>query len=123
MANFFIILDGGDNNPMDQTGAKNRLQQGISGKRKTNIGQALNDVADGNGNATGAYEFNGQAVLHASAGQRDVSSATLFYILEQDGDLATIFAMGEHVTNTTYKVTDFGQPGTPFQLKKSITLS
>jgi hypothetical protein len=121
MAHIFFILDGEGDDPMDQEGAKARLQQGIQGKRKTNIGQALNDVANGNGSATGTHRFNGQPVLHASAVQVGVSSATLFWILEEDGDVARIFAMGEHVNNTNYKITDFGQSGA-FKKNKTISL-
>ncbi|WP_433521603.1 hypothetical protein ACQPZ2_30435 [Nocardia pseudovaccinii] len=98
--------------------------RGLS-QRKANLTQALNDVFNNGGKATGPYTFNNNPVWHASAG-REGSSCTLFYYKTTDGD-AKLFAMGEHVAGprgvTKYRITIYGQKDDPnFALNKVISI-
>jgi hypothetical protein len=86
----------------------------------TNLSQALNQAFDGNGKATGDYRFQGQPVLHASAGKPGVSSVTLFYYVSSD--VLYLFAMGQHESSSSYKITDFGPNTGDFRLGKTIPL-
>ncbi|GHC38740.1 hypothetical protein [Streptomyces cinnamoneus] len=82
--------------------------------------QALNQAFDGGGKPTGAYKFKNRPVLHASSGNGQ-RSATLFYYSE-DSRL-TLFAIGEHKTNASYKITVYGQRGTDFAEGKIVSLN
>jgi hypothetical protein len=108
--------------PMLQAQAKNYLAN-VAPNNVTNLSQALNQAFDGNGNATGAYLFNNQPVLHASAGKKGKSSLTLFYYM--NGETIMLFAMGEHqdTDNASYELSFYGQPApSPYCLGAKITL-
>jgi hypothetical protein len=91
--------------------------------RLANLKQSMNDISTGKGKATGSYTYNRASVWHASSGN-GAKSVTLFYTMA--GSTASIFAMGEHAEGnanvTKYTVSDYGQTGTDFALKKTIAI-
>lgn len=98
----------------------NVINEAQMNNRRANLSQTLNDVfTEGKGKATAAYRYGGQPVIHASSGNGQVS-ATLFWIMI--GSTARIFAMGEHDTSTSYKVSVWGQAGTDFAEGRTIRL-
>ncbi|MFB6457943.1 hypothetical protein ACE38W_21915 [Chitinophaga sp. Hz27] len=111
---------------VNQTGEMNQfemqaeLKTYIDRELYANLSQALNDVADGRGSATGSKTFNGYPVLHASAGKIGRSSITLFWY-EKDRN-HYIIAMGEHANSTTYDLTHYGQIEGDFRLNNRITI-
>lgn len=122
MANQIIIIksDGTPTNPMDQAQAEKYLGNLIEANRIANLKQSLNDVTGGKGKPTGNYTFNNQPVLHASSGVQGVKSVSLFFY-NQGGD-HYIIAMGEHTADSTYKLTDYGQPTGEFRKNATITI-
>ena len=64
--------------------------------------------------------YDGHATLHASAGKEGVSSVTLFYYTL--GVTLYLFAMGEHSTSSSYKISDFGPSTGSFQYNKTVQL-
>jgi hypothetical protein len=97
----------------------NVINEAGMNNRRANLSQALNDVFNGNGKPTGAYLYKGKPVIHASSGNGQVS-ASLFWTMV--GSQASIFAMGEHVTSTSYKIVVFGQKDTDFAADRTIRL-
>ncbi|MEU1309031.1 hypothetical protein ABZ419_09045 [Streptomyces cinnamoneus] len=87
--------------------------------REANLKQALNQAFDGNGKPTGAYKYKDHSVLHASSGNGQ-TSITLFYYSEPSK--LTLFAIGEHETSRSYKITVYGQKGTDFAQGKTVIL-
>ena len=79
------------------------------GSKITNLSQALNDISNGAGKASGSYRFRNQPVLHASAGQLGVSSVTLLFY--RQGQHSYIFAMGSHKGASSYVLDGYGQTG------------
>ncbi|MFI9306597.1 hypothetical protein [Streptomyces triculaminicus] len=88
--------------------------------KQAHLKQALNQAFDGGGKATGAYKFKNHPVLHASSGNGQ-TSATLFYYSE--ASTLTLFAIGEHKTSSSYKITVYGQKGTDFAQGKTMSLN
>ncbi|MFI9235577.1 hypothetical protein [Streptomyces sp. NPDC053079] len=85
--------------------------------------QALNQAFDGGGKATGSYKYKNRPVLHASSGNGQ-RSATLFYYSEDSTDSTLrLFAIGEHKTSSSYKITVYGQKGTDFAQGKTVSLN
>lgn len=122
MPNQIVIIksDGTPTQPMDQPQAESYLGNLIEANRLANLKQALNDVTGGKGKATGAYQFNGNPVLHASSGTTGVKSVSLFFYDANTNHY--VIAMGEHTSSTTYKLTDYGQPSGDFAKNKTISL-
>jgi hypothetical protein len=122
-----IILkkDGGGpvDGPMPQDRVEAYLTPIVSDNRAANLKQSLNDITSGKGNPTGPYTFTGARVWHASSGNY-AKSVTVFYTMA--GSIASIFAVGEHTEGTPnvtkYLVSDYGQAGTDFALKKTIAI-
>ena len=104
---------------MEQTQTQNYLINLLTKNRHANLKQALNDVFSGKGKPSGAHKQDNQPVLHASSGNMQ-TSVTLFYYMT--GGQATIFAMGEHRTSDSYKVSDYGQPTGTFVEGATVTL-
>ena len=114
---------GGQTLPLHQEQAKKYLANILgsnAGTRLTNLSQALNQAFGGSGKACGALQFNGNAPLHASAGVVGVSSVTVFYY-ETAGTLYC-FAMGEHVSSSSYKISDFGPNNGSFKSGTTVIL-
>jgi hypothetical protein len=127
MASSMIVIKtaaygGGQTSQMNQETAKtylgNLLQKGSS--RVTNLSQALNQAFNGQGKSCGTNMYEGHASLHASAGKEGVSSVTLFYY--ELGMTLYCFAMGEHATSSSYKISDFGPATGNFQYNKTVQL-
>ncbi|MDF8328236.1 hypothetical protein P5G63_06885 [Aeromonas salmonicida] len=116
-----IIIDGNGHalDPMEQREAEQYLIDYLEKNLHANLKQCLNDVTGGKGKATGAYQYNGHAVLHASSGNVQ-KSVSLFYY--DDGGNHHIIAMGEHKTATSYKLNFYGQPAGDFKYKATIIL-
>lgn len=121
MANQFIIIkkDGIPTTPMAQAQAESYLGNLIEANRLANLKQALNDVANGKGKATGNRKFNNIPVLHASSGVMGVKSLSLFFY-DNNRD-HYIVAMGKHVAASSYTLSDYGQPSGDF--KNGITFT
>jgi hypothetical protein len=126
MPSEFVILkrDGTPTVPsMKQTQAENYLSRLITMNRVASLKQALNDISGNGGKATNAYKHNGVAVKHASSGDGQ-QSVSLFYTVA--GNVATIIAMGEHLTlpypQVRYKLSDYGQPNGDFKSGATIIL-
>ena len=114
---------GGQTLPMQQEQAKKYLGNILgsnAGTRLTNLSQALNQAFGGQGKACGNLAYNGIAPLHASAGKQGVSSVTLFYY-ELAGTLYC-FAMGEHASSSSYKISDFGPNNGSFKSGTTVIL-
>ena len=123
MANQFIIIksDGTPTSPpMGQAQAESYLGNLINKDRVANLKQALNDVADGKGKATGNRKYNNIPVLHASSGITGVKSVSLFFYDNNKDHY--IVAMGEHVTSNSYKLSDYGQPSGDFKAGITFTI-
>ncbi|MFB6457941.1 hypothetical protein ACE38W_21905 [Chitinophaga sp. Hz27] len=122
MANQIVIIksDGTSTQPMNQAQAESYLGNLITADRIANLKQALNDVTGGKGKPTGKYKFNNFPVLHASSGVIGVKSVSLFFY--DNGGNHHIFAMGEHVAASSYKLTDYGQPAGDFKKNATITI-
>ncbi|MEO9384367.1 hypothetical protein [Chromobacterium phragmitis] len=123
MTDKIIIIksNGEPTTAMDQPQAEEYLGNPklITRNRLANLKQALNDVTSGKGKATGTYRFNGHPVLHASSGNGEKSVSLFFY--DENGD-HYIIAMGEHVSSTSYTLSDYGQPDGPFRENATIAL-
>ena len=111
--------NGGQTTVMQQPQVESYLGNLVGNNRTASLKQAINDVFNANGKATGAYTFNNAAVWHASSGNGQQSVSVFFRIT---GAQAELFAMGAHATTTSYKITDFGQAGTDFAEGKTISL-
>ena len=115
-----VKADGaGETTGMRQPQAETYLTNLINANRHANLKQAMNDVFSGKGKTSGSHKFENSPVWHASSGNGE-KSVTLFYTMS--GDTAKIFAMGEHATESSYRISDFGQRGTPFQSGRTISL-
>lgn len=129
MATNMIIIKtaqhgGGQTNPMPQEQAKNYLGNILganAGSRLTNLSQALNQAFGDQGKSNGTLTYQGRQTMHASAGVVGVSSVTLFYYAQ--GSTLYLFAMGEHSSSNSYKVSDFGPNDGPFKQGKTVLLN
>lgn len=126
MPSDFVILrkDGTPTAPtMKQAQVENYLVKLINLNRLASLKQALNDISGNGGKATNAYKHNGIPVKHASSGDGQ-QSVSLFYTVA--GNVATIIAMGEHITlpypMVRYKLSDYGQPMGDFKSGATIIL-
>ena len=86
--------------------------------RTANAKQALNQLFNGDGKATGTYLYLGLPVWHASSGNGQ-KSVSLFYIVQ--GVTAQIVAVGEHRTSTSYDI-EWGRSSGSFKAGATITL-
>ena len=68
----------------------------------------LNDIFDGKGKDTGGKMFQGNRVLHASAG-KNISKKSITTFFYEDSDTAYIIAIGQHIDDTSYKLNVYGQ--------------
>lgn len=89
--------------------------------RTANAKQAITQMFDGNGKATGSYTYGGLPIWHASAGKPDRSSVSLFYTMQ--GTVAQVVAIGEHVTSKSYSLCDWGRTSGPFKKGAKISLT
>ncbi|MFD0396875.1 hypothetical protein ACFVHI_02160 [Kitasatospora sp. NPDC127121] len=109
-----IKTDGTQTTPMRQPQAEsylvNVLNEAGMGNRLANLKQSLNQAFNGQGKPTGSYQFRGKPVLHASSGNGQQSVTLFFYA---DGSKLMLFAMGEHVSSTQYRISIYGQQGDP----------
>ncbi|MCA6091873.1 hypothetical protein LE181_06795 [Streptomyces sp. SCA3-4] len=117
--------DGGaPTRPMSQMQAQAYLLGVLKAQRMLDkevpLKQALNQAFNGAGKPTGAYRYKNRPVLHASSGNGQ-QSATLFYYSE--AGTMTLFAIGEHKTSTSYKISVYGQKGTDFAEGRTISLN
>jgi hypothetical protein len=118
-----VKRDGtGQTGQMDQATTQTYLRNVLDdANRNASLGQCLNDVFNGSGKATGAYQFANLAVWHASSGAVGAANGvTLFWTMT--GTVASIFAMGRHSGPTAYRIDVYGQAGTPFALGATINL-
>jgi|HubBroStandDraft_5_1064220.scaffolds.fasta_scaffold15349_3 hypothetical protein len=100
-----------------QTGVTELIVDIVDAANRTaNAKQALNQMFDGNGKATGAYQYGGLPVWHASSGNGQ-QSVCLFYTM--NGFTAQVLAIGEHKTSTSYKL-EWGP--TPGAFSKNATI-
>ena len=89
-----------------------------SPNRTANAKQAINQMFDGNGKATGKYTYLNLPVWHASSGNGQ-KSVSLFYTLF--GPTAQVVAIGEHKTSSSYTI-EHGPADTLFAAGKLISL-
>jgi hypothetical protein len=89
-----------------------------SANRTANAKQALNQMFDGNGKATGAHTYGGLPVWHASSGNGQ-KSVCLFYTIQ--GITAQIVAIGEHVTGNSYSL-EWGRTTGSFKANSTLTI-
>lgn len=118
-----IKSDGTQTSPMRQPQAQSYLENVLNeagmGNRLANLKQSLNQAFDGQGKPTGSHKFNNQPVLHASSGNGQQSVTLFFYA---NGSKLMLFAMGEHVSSTQYRISIYGQQGTDFAKGKVISV-
>ncbi len=120
MAIVIIKSDGKETpNKMPQHQAEVYLGNLIFNDRIANLKQCMNDVTGGRGKATAAFTFKGKSVLHASSGNGEKSITLFFYSTDTD---QYIFAMGEHVDATTYRISVYGQPEGTFRKGRTLQL-
>ncbi|NIG56106.1 hypothetical protein [Chitinophaga sp. Cy-1792] len=131
MADMFILIknDNQYSAPMDQMAMQTELRKYIDKESYPNLSQSLNDVADGKGKATQPYTYPdgtvNMPVLHASSGKigADASISLFWYDKARGKDKDHyIIAMGEHTTNTTYKLVHYGQSTGQFKLGAKISI-
>ena len=133
MASFVVIVEPrGHTQPMLQANAFEYLCA-IVGCRdgdpeRPNLSQALNDVfsnprpAGTEGKFNGRdFLYNGNQTRHASAGVPGGTSVTLFFYVLRG--TAYIFAVGEHVGQSSYRISHFGQPVGAFRMNALIDVA
>lgn len=102
-----------------QAGAESLLVDIVnSANRTANAKQAMNQMFDGNGKATGPHSYQGLPVWHASSGNGQ-KSVSLFYTMS--GMTAQIVAVGEHKTGNTYNI-ESGRTSGIFKTGVTLTL-
>ncbi len=118
---------GTDTPAMDQDNFVRYLQKAcdIANAERGDMLKAIQKMFQGNGSATGAYQYRGEPVWHASSGKAETkASFSLFWILP--GEIPKVFAAGQHIRGSTnvvkYKITHFGPHGSDFQVNRTITL-
>ena len=102
-----------------QSGAESLLVDIINAANRTaNAKQAMNQMFDGNGKATGPHVYMGLPVWHASSGNGQ-KSVSLFYTM--NGATAQIVAIGEHKTGNSYNI-ESGRTSGAFKTGATLTL-
>ena len=89
-----------------------------SANRTANAKQALTQMFNGDGKATGAHKYGGLPVWHASSGNGQ-KSVCLFYTMQ--GTTAQMVAIGEHVTGNTYSL-EWGRKVAPFKAGATLAI-
>ena|SRR5690606_3707421 len=123
MSKLIIIKrDGTQTSPMDQETAIRYLCKPdlVHSSYHSNVKQVLNDVfTESRGKASGDLMFQGNRILHASAGNMQSSVSAFFYRV---GTTNYLVALGEHINGDTYELSIYGQTNGDFEEGKKVRL-